>query len=66
VQSTNITTVTHDSTSAVFQANYSINNVTTSDNGTYMCTVTNLIGSDNQSITVEVVESLSLCVVGSH
>ena len=58
--------MSHDSTSAVFQANYSINNVTTSDNGTYMCTVTNLIGSDNQSITVEVVESLSLCVVGSH
>ena len=52
VQSTSITTVTHDSTSAVFLADYSINNVATSDSGTYTCTVTNPIGSDNKTITV--------------
>ena len=54
VQSTNITTVTHDSTSAVFRADYSINSVTTSDSGTYTCTVTNSIGSDNETITVTI------------
>ena len=52
VQSTSITTVTHTNTSAVFRADYSINNVTTSDNGTYTCTVTNPIGSDSETITV--------------
>ena len=55
VQSTNITTVEHNSASAVFRADYSINNVTTSDNGTYTCTVTNPIGSDSETITVNVV-----------
>ena len=52
VQSTNITTVTHDSTSAVFRADYSINSVTTNDSGTYTCTVTNPIGNDSEIITV--------------
>ena len=52
VQSTNITNVTHTSTSAVFRANYFINSVTTSDSGTYTCIVTNPIGSDNLNITV--------------
>ncbi|XP_065904647.1 hemicentin-1-like isoform X2 [Dysidea avara] len=52
VQSTSITTVTHTSTSAVFRADYSINSVTTSDSGTYTCTVTNPIGSDSNTITV--------------
>ena len=52
VQSTSITTVTHNSTSAVFRALYSINNVSISDNGTYTCTVTNSIGSDSETITV--------------
>ena len=52
VQSTSIITVTHTSTSAVFRADYSINSVTTSDSGTYTCTVTNLIGSDSETITV--------------
>ena len=54
VQSTNITTVTHTNTSAVFRADYSINSVTTSDSGTYTCTVTNPIGSDSETITVNV------------
>ena len=52
VQSTSITTVTHTDTSAVFRADYSINNVTTSNRGAYTCTVTNPIGSDNRTITV--------------
>jgi len=53
VQSTNITTVAHTNTSVVFRADYSINNVTTSDSGTYTCIVTNPIGSDSETITVE-------------
>ena len=52
LQSTSITAVDHTSTSAVFRADYSIDNVTTSDSGTYTCIVTNPIGSDNATITV--------------
>jgi len=52
VQSTSITAVTHTNTSAVFRADYSIDSVTTSDSGTYTCTVTNPIGSDTVTITV--------------
>ena len=52
LQSTSITTVDYTSTSAVFRADYSIDNVTTSDNGTYTCTVTNPIGSNSATITV--------------
>ena len=57
-QSTRITEVTYTSTSAVFRADYVINNVTTSDSGTYTCTVTNPIGSDNATITVVVIGRL--------
>ena len=46
------TQVTYNVGSAVFHANYSINNVTTSDSGTYTCTVTNPIGSNSATITV--------------
>ena len=46
--------VTYTSTSAVFRADYSIDSVTTSDSGTYTCTVTNPIGSDSVMITVVV------------
>ena len=49
-----LTTVTHDTITAEFRSNYTINNVTASDNGTYTCTVTNPIGSDSHSITVTV------------
>ena len=56
--STSITAVDHTSTSAVFHANYSINNVTTSDSGTYTCTVTNPIGSNSATITVVVTSKL--------
>jgi len=51
----NVVTLVHDNTTANFQTNYTINNVTTSDSGTYTCTVTNPIGSDNKTISVVVV-----------
>ena len=54
LQSTSITEVTYNANSAVFRADYSINNVTTSDSGTYTCNVTNPIGSDSAIITVDV------------
>ena len=46
------TLVTYNANSAVFRADYSISRVTTSDNGTYTCNVTNPIGSDTATITV--------------
>ena len=55
LQSTSITAVDHTSTSAVFCADYSIDSVTTSDSGTYTCTVTNPIGSDSATITIAVI-----------
>ena len=57
LQSTSITAVDYTSTSAVFRADYSIDNVTTSDSGTYTCNVTNPIGSDSATITVAVIYS---------
>jgi len=54
VQSTSIITVTYTNTSAVFRADYSINSVTASNSGTYTCTVTNPIGSDSETIIVNV------------
>ena len=48
------TPVTYTSTSAVFRADYSIDSVTTSDSGTYTCTVTNPIESDSATIIVVV------------
>ena len=44
--------MTYNTNSAVFRADYSIASVTTSDSGTYTCTVTNPIGSDTATITV--------------
>jgi len=55
IQSTSITNVTHNNSNAVFRANYFINSTTASDNGTFTCTVTNPIGSDDKNITVIVV-----------
>ena len=52
LQSTNITAVDYNSTSAVFRADYSIDSVTTSDSGTYTCTVTNPIGWNSATVTV--------------
>ena len=62
LQSTNITAVDYTSTSAVFCANYVIDNVTTSDSGTYKCTVTNPIGSDNATITVVTSKLIMQCM----
>ena len=58
LQSTSITAVDYTNTNAVFRANYSIDNVTTSDSGTYICTVTNPIGCNNTTITVAVIGKL--------
>ena len=44
--------VDHTNISAVFRAFYTIDRVTTSDIGTYTCTVTNPIGSDSATIIV--------------
>ena len=46
--------INYNATSAVFRANYSIDNVATSDSGTYTCTVTNPIGSNSATIMVTV------------
>jgi len=46
--------VDHDSTNAVFRSDYTLESATTSDKGTYTCTVTNPIGSDIQTIKVGV------------
>ena len=37
--------MTYNDNSAVFRADYSIDSATTSDSGTYTCTVTNPIGT---------------------
>ena len=52
LQSSTINAVDHNSTRAVFRADYSIASVTTSDSGTYTCNVTNPIGNDIATITV--------------
>ena len=57
LQST-ITPVTYNDGSAVFRADYSIDSVTTSDSGTYTCTVTNPIESNSATITVVVIGKL--------
>ena len=51
-QFSNITTVTYTNTMAVFSSSYTISNVSVSDNGAYTCTVTNPIGSDNNTFTI--------------
>ena len=58
LQSTSITALDHTRTSAVFRTDYSTDSVTTSDSGTYTCTVTNPIGSDSATITVVVIGML--------
>ena len=69
LQSTSITAVNYTSISAVFCAEYSIDNVTANDNGTYICTVTNPIGSNSTTITVFVIGKFWLmydCRQGCH
>ena len=48
----------YTNTNAVFRANYSIDNVTTSDSGMYTCIVTNPIGSNSTTIMVAVIGKL--------
>ena len=62
-QSTDITTVTYTNTMAVFSSSYTISNVSVSDNGTYTCTVTNPIGSDNDIFTIYIRKSLYAPIV---
>ena len=62
LQSTSITAMNYTNTTAVFRANYSVDNVTTSDAGTYTCNVTNPIGSDTATITVVVIGKLLIIV----
>ena len=66
LQSTSITAVDYTSTRAEFCADYSIASVTTSDSGTYTCTVTNPIGSDSATITVVVTSKLLTIHSGSE
>ena len=67
LQSTDIITVAHTNTSAVFSINYTISNFNISDSGTYTCIVTNPIGSDNYSLTVNFRKSLCCdCVLCIH
>ena len=61
-QSTDITTVTYTNTMAVFSSSYTISNVSISDNGTYTCTVTNPIGSDNNNFTINIRKLLMIYV----
>ena len=58
-----VNTLAHDITTANFQTNYTISNVTTSDSGTYTCTVTNPIGSDNKTISVVLVTGKLIVIV---
>ena len=53
-QFTDITAVTHNNTSAVFTSIYTIENFNISDdNATYVCAVTNPIGSDRTTVTIK-------------
>ena len=49
-----INELTYDDNNAVFSSNYTISNFSLTNNGTYTCTVTNPIGSDNYSIIVNI------------
>ena len=63
LQSSTIKAVSHTNVSAEFRINYSIASVTTSDSGTYTCTITNPIGSDSAIITVKVTGELLIYVI---
>ena len=57
-QSISVTTVTYTNANAEFRTDYIISNISISDNGTYTCTVTNPIGSDSYTFTVDIRELL--------
>ena len=58
--------VTYTSTNAVFRADYYIDSVTTSDRGTYTCTITNPIGSDSVMITVAIIGKLLIYCMNTN
>ena len=58
LQSSNIPAVNHSETSVVFYDDYIISKVNTSDSGTYICNVTNSIGTDSTTFTVAVISKL--------
>ena len=62
LQSSDIITVTHTTTSAVFSIDYIISNFSISDTGTYICSVANPIGRNSTNVTVSL-RKLLLCVV---
>ena len=62
----NVVTLAHDSTTANFQSNYTISSVTTSDSGTYTCTVTNPIGIDDKTISVVVTGEMILLYLRTY
>ena len=64
LQNNSITTsVTHTGSAAVFQSTYSISNISSSDIGTYTCTVTNPIGSDSLDIVVDAIVGKQVSVL---
>ena len=65
LQPTDIITVAHSSTNALFSINFTISNFSISDSGTYTCSVANPIGSNSTTITVSL-RKLLLCVVISN
>ena len=52
-----------DSTNAVFSIDYTISNFNISDVGTYTCTVTNPIGINNNTITVNLRKLLHVVTI---
>ena len=59
VLQSSITPVIYTTYRAVFRADYSINSITIRDSGVYRCTVTNPIGSNSATVTVNVISKLS-------
>ena len=60
-QFTSITTLAYTNATAVFNTSYTISNISVSDNGMYTCTVTNPIGSDSYTFTVDICKPLCIC-----
>ena len=58
----NLTTITHDSTTAEYCSECIINNVTTTDGGTYTCSIANPIGSDSLNILL-LLSMISTCIL---
>ena len=56
--STSFTAVNYTNASAIFKTSYTISNLSISDNGTYTCAVSNLIGNDSHVIAVHVCKYL--------